>query len=335
MNHAPADLLGRQLRDLRISVTDRCNLRCSYCMPREIFGPDHVFLPKPLILSYEEITRLAGIFVALGTQKLRITGGEPLLRKDLHCLVQALAKNHPESDLALTTNGILLQKEAAQLHRAGLRRITVSLDALSPDVFRKISDSPHHPDVVIRGIESATTVGFRPVKINVVVRKHLNEKEILPLALRFNNPNHHVRFIEYMDVGNTNGWRMADVVSADEILQILAPLELSPIPPAYPGEVASHYQTQAGSIIGVIPSVTRPFCATCTRARLTSDGRLFTCLFANEGLNLRDTLRAGASDADISQMIRSTWAQRTDRYSELRANHAAPRTKPEMSFIGG
>ncbi len=329
------DLFGRPLRDLRISVTDRCNLRCTYCMPREVFGPDHAFLPRSLILSYEEIARLTSIFVRLGTQKIRLTGGEPLLRKDLPNLVAQLAQQHPSTDLALTTNGILLHQEAARLHQAGLRRITVSLDALNPETFRRMSDSHGDPSVVLQGIHTAAVLGFTPVKINTVVRKSINENEILPIALRFNQPNFHVRFIEYMDVGNSNGWRLDEVVSAQRILEILQPLNLAPIPAAYPGEVATHYRTPTGAVIGVISAVTRPFCSNCTRARLTSDGRLFTCLFGNTSIDLRSPLRSGYSDEALAELIATTWNARSDRYSEQRSQADPNQPKPEMSVLGG
>ncbi len=331
----PTDLLGRHLRDLRISVTDRCNLRCTYCMPREVFGPDHAFLPRSLILSYEEIARLAAIFIRLGTKKIRLTGGEPLLRKDLSLLVKQLSAQHPETDLALTTNGILLHQEAERLQQAGLRRITVSLDALDLETFRKMSDSNSDPATVIKGITMATAVGFKPVKINTVVKKSFNENEILPIALRFDQPHFHVRFIEYMDVGNSNGWRFNEVVSAQRILEILAPLHLTPVPPAYQGEVATHYQTPSGAIIGIIPSVTRPFCTDCTRARLTSDGRLFTCLFGSHSTDLRSPLRSGYSDEAITEIIANTWRSRSDRYSEQRSQADPRQPKPEMSVLGG
>jgi cyclic pyranopterin phosphate synthase len=304
-------------------------------MPREIFGPDHPFLPRSLILSYEEIARLAAIFIRLGTQKIRLTGGEPLLRKDLPHLVSQLAKQHPKTDLALTTNGILLHQEAPRLHQAGLRRVTVSLDALNPDTFRKMSDSHSDPATVLKGIHTAAALGFRPVKINTVVKKSVNEDQILPIALRFNHSNFHVRFIEYMDVGNSNGWRLDDVVSAQRILEILEPLGLTQVPAAYPGEVATHYRTPAGAVIGVISSVTHPFCRACTRARLTSDGRLFTCLFGSHSTDLRTPLRSGCSDDAIAEIIATAWNTRSDRYSEQRSLADPNQPKPEMSVLGG
>ncbi len=331
------DRLQRPLRDLRVSVTDRCNFRCTYCMPREVFGPGYEFLHRGDLLSFEEITRLAGIFARLGTRKIRLTGGEPLLRKDLEKLVGLLHTAVPDAELALTTNGSLLAKKASALREAGLHRITVSLDALEEQAFQRMNDAGVTATQVVEGIEAAVQAGFSPVKINAVIRRGVNESAIADLARRFSGPEYIVRFIEYMDVGNTNGWVMDDVVPAGAIAACLEASigSLTALPPNYPGEVARRYRTREGGEIGIIASVTRPFCQQCNRARLSSDGRLFTCLFAADGLDLRGPLRAGATDRELADLITGVWSAREDRYSELRAAMAPGRAKVEMSAIGG
>jgi cyclic pyranopterin phosphate synthase len=332
---APVDRLGRPLRDLRISVTDRCNFRCTYCMPREVFGPDHPFLPRSEILSFEEIERLARIAVGLGVRKIRLTGGEPLVRRDLPELIARLAPLG--ADLAMTTNGSLLAEAAAALRAAGLGRLTVSVDALDDAIFRRMNDVGFPVARVLAGIEAAVAAGFPPPKINCVVRRGVNEGEVVPLVRHFASRGHDVRFIEFMDVGTTNGWRLDEVVPAREILaRLAAELPLEPVPPAYRGEVARRFRLAgAPGEVGVIASVTRPFCGDCTRARLSAEGRLFTCLFAVHGTDLRAPLRSGAGDAEIAARLAGVWGARTDRYSEIRsaATPAGPRI--EMSYIGG
>jgi cyclic pyranopterin phosphate synthase len=334
---APLDILRRPLRDLRISVTDRCNFRCTYCMPREVFGPGYAFLPKPALLTFEEIARLARVFVGLGVEKVRLTGGEPLLRKDLERLVAQLAPIPGLRDLTLTTNGSLLGKKACPLREAGLSRLTVSLDSLDDATFRAMNDADFTVTDVLRGIEAALAAGFAPVKINAVIRRGVNEPDIVALARRFAGPEFIVRFIEYMDVGNTNRWRLTEVVSAAEIIARLSDaFPLTPLPPQYHGEVARRFRTAPGGEIGVISSVTSPFCGACTRARLSSDGQLFTCLFGSQGHDLRTPLRTGANDAQLAATIAARWQTRTDRYSELRAHlPSLPTAKVEMSAIGG
>lgn len=329
------DLGRRPLRDLRISVTDRCNFRCAYCMPREVFGPDHPFLPRAQILTYEELARLAAMFVRLGVLKIRLTGGEPLLRRDLTDLVRRLAGIG--ADLALTTNGSLLAEAAAPLRAAGLRRVTVSLDALDPAVFRRTNDTEVPVDRVLAGIEATQRAGFPPPKLNAVIRRGVNEGEILPLVRRFAPRGHEVRFIEYMDVGTSNGWRLEQVVPAREIhARIAAELELEPVEPGYRGEVARRFRVAGWpGEVGLIGSVTQPFCGDCTRARLSADGRLFTCLFAAEGLDLRGPLRGGASDEELETLVAGRWRDRDDRYSELRTAATRPGPRIEMSYIGG
>jgi cyclic pyranopterin phosphate synthase len=332
----PGDRLGRPLHDLRISVTDRCNFRCSYCMPREVFGLEYPFLPRREILSFEEIARVARLFTRLGVEKLRLTGGEPLLRKELERLVAMLADVEGVRDLALTTNGSLLGEKARCLRAAGLQRVTVSLDALDPEIFARMADAALPVERVIAGIEAARAAGFSPIKLNMVVKRGVNEGEILPLVRRFGGPGFVLRFIEYMDVGNTNGWRVDEVVPMAEILAVLAgDSSLTALPPQYGGEVARRFRTPGGAEIGVISSVTQPFCRACTRARLSADGRLYTCLFASEGFDLRTPLRSGASDQDLEELIRGIWTRRSDRYSELRGLESAGRVKAEMSLLGG
>ncbi|MFZ4765209.1 MAG: GTP 3',8-cyclase MoaA [Roseimicrobium sp.] len=330
------DRLQRPLRDLRISVTDRCNFRCTYCMPRAIFGPGYEFLPKAQLLTFEEITRLAGIFAALGTTKIRLTGGEPLLRRNLETLVAQLRQTLHQVELTLTTNGSLLSAAARPLRAAGLTRLSVSLDALDDATFTRMNDVNFPVQRVTEGIAAAIAAGFAPVKINAVIRRGVNQHAIQELAQRYSAPEYVVRFIEYMDVGNSNGWRMDDVVPAAEIARELEPLgSLTPLPPQYTGEVARRYRTASGGEIGIIASVTQPFCRHCNRARLSSDGRLFTCLFAASGTDLRGPLRAGASDADLADIIQGIWHRREDRYSETRTQSGSPRAKVEMSAIGG
>lgn len=333
---ALADTLGRPVRDLRISVTDRCNFRCVYCMPKEVFGRDYRFLERRELLTFEEIARLARAFARQGVRKVRITGGEPLLRRDLDRLVAMLAEIEG-LDLTLTTNGSLLARQARALKEAGLRRVTVSLDSLDDRVFRAMNDVDFPVTRVLEGIEAAAEAGLTPVKVNMVVKRGVNEDSVLPMARFFRGSGHILRFIEYMDVGHTNGWRMDDVVPAAEILaQVSAEFPLEPVEPNYPGEVARRYRYLDGSgEIGLIASVTQPFCGGCTRARLSAEGRLYTCLFASKGHDLRGLVRSGASDAELDEAIARIWRARTDRYSEIRTAETASLPKVEMSYIGG
>lgn len=325
------DTRGRPLRDLRISVTDRCNMRCRYCMPREVFGSDFAFLSKMDILTYEEIDRLAGLFISLGVEKIRLSGGEPLLRKDLPELISMLALRKVE--IAMTTNGVLLPRFAPALSAAGLDRVTVSLDALDEATFAAMTDSGHTVAAVLAGIEAAESVGLGPIKINTVVKKGANEDELIDLVERFSSREIAVRFIEFMDVGTTNGWDMEDVVTAEEIRGMLA--ELEPIESQYRGEVAKRYRLPQGGEVGLITSVTEPFCGDCSRARLSADGHLYTCLFASQGLDLLTPMREGASDDDLLTLIESCWINRDDRYSEIRTESSTTSARVEMSFIGG
>jgi GTP 3',8-cyclase len=329
------DTLGRPLRDLRISVTDRCNFRCVYCMPKEVFGRDHRFLPRRELLTFEEIERAASVFVALGVHKLRITGGEPLLRRDLEILIGRLAALG-DLDVTLTTNGALLASKAEALAQAGLSRVTVSLDSLDDEVFRAMNDVDFPVARVLAGIDAAAGAGL-PVKVNVVVKRGLNEDSVLEIARRFRGTGHAVRFIEFMDVGATNGWRMDDVVPAAEIVATIgAEFPLEPVEAAYRGEVAQRYRYRDGAgEIGAIASVTQPFCGDCTRAQLSADGEIYTCLFAVRGHDLRAILRSGASDEELDAAIRAIWGRRTDRYSELRTEETSSLRKVEMSYIGG
>jgi cyclic pyranopterin phosphate synthase len=337
----PVDLLGRALRDLRISVTDRCNFRCTYCMPEEVFGRDYRFLPRSELLSYEEIRSLAEVFVALGTRKLRITGGEPLVRRALPDLVAMLAElQAPDGatlDLTLTTNGSALRQLAAPLADAGLRRITVSLDSLDDELFRRINGADFPVAKVLDGITAARAAGLAPVKVNMVVKRGVNEGSILPMARWARAEGLVLRFIEYMDVGTTNGWRLDDVVTADEIVAaISAEFPLDPVPPQYRGEVASRWRYADGSgEIGLIASVSRPFCGDCTRARLSAEGQLYTCLFSATGHDLRGPLRSGAGAADLADLIAGIWRARGDRYSELRSEATTHLPKIEMFALGG
>jgi cyclic pyranopterin phosphate synthase len=336
-----ADTLARPLRDLRISVTDRCQFRCTYCMPREVFGRDFAFLPREQLLTFEELARLARVFAGLGVRKLRLTGGEPLLRRDLEKLVAMLAGIGGIQDIALTTNGALLAGKVRALAAAGLRRVTVSLDSLDDTVFMALNDAGFPVDRVLDAITAAAGAGLAPVKVNMVVRRGVNEQSILPMAAHFRHSGHVLRFIEYMDVGSTNGWRLDEVVPAAEIISLIGgQWPLQPVAPGYSGEVASRYHyDDGGGEIGVIASVTRPFCRGCTRARLSADGQLYTCLFAGAGHDLRGPLRAGSSDQVLREQISSIWARRADRYSEQRTRQTS-RTqqvepKVEMSHIGG
>ena len=334
------DTMGRPLKDLRISVTDRCNFRCTYCMPAEIFGESYKFLPKNEILSFEEIARLARIFVEFGVNKLRITGGEPLLRTDLHKLIAMLTGMPGLEDLTLTTNAFLLPQQAQQLKDAGLQRVTISLDTLDDEVFKEMNGRGISIDRVLKGIDAAAAVGLAPIKINAVVQKGVNDHTVVDLARHFKGSGHIVRFIEYMDVGNRNGWKWDQVVPAAEIVQqIDAEMPLEPVDSNYPGEVANRYRYRDGQgEIGVISSVSQPFCANCTRSRLSTDGKLYTCLFASTGVSLRDEMRAGASDDDLRDLIARIWTRRADRYSEERTELASLQNVPakvEMYQIGG
>ncbi len=328
------DALNRPLHDLRISVTDRCNFRCRYCMPREKFGANFEFVTREKLLSFEEIHRIARLTVPLGVKKLRITGGEPLLRAQLTSLIRQLSSL--PVDLAMTTNGALLADRASELREAGLTRLTVSLDSVDPDVFAKVTDTQLELACVLDGIAAASAAGFKAIKLNCVVQKGINDAGILAICRRFRGTPHIVRFIEYMDVGNSNDWRRDQVVPAQQILEMIdAEFPLRPAPENYPGEVAQRYHYADGSgEIGVIASVTQPFCGSCSRARLTSEGSLVTCLFASGGHDLRAPLRSGASDEELSALISAHWTKRTDRYSELRRNTKAPR-RLEMSYVGG
>ena len=332
----PLDTLGRPLHDLRISVTDRCNFRCVYCMPREVFGKDFQFLPRAEILTFEEIERLVRIFVSLGVRKIRLTGGEPLVRRDLERLVEKLAKIG-DLDLTLTTNGSLLAQKARALADAGLRRVTVSLDSLDDATFKQMNDSDFPVAKVLAGIEAAHAAGLAPIKINMVTKRGVNESSIVPMARYFKGTGMTLRFIEFMDVGSTNGWRLDDVVPAREIVAMIdREMPLEPVQAGYRGEVAARYRYRdGGGEIGVISSVTQPFCADCTRARLSADGSLYTCLFATQGHDLRALVRSDATDSEIADSIAAIWTARDDRYSELRSEETAGLKKIEMSFIGG
>ena len=330
-----ADTRARPMRDLRISVTDRCNFRCTYCMPREVFDSGYKFLPHEAILSFEEIARLARIFVGLGVEKIRLTGGEPLVRRDVPRLIEMLQDLNVE--ITLTTNGSLLAKQAQVLARAGLNRVTVSLDALDDATFRAMNDADFPVAKVIEGIEAAAAAGFEAIKINMVVKRGVNDDEILAMAERWRGSGHILRFIEYMDVGSSNGWRMDEVVPSAEVVQRLsARWPLAAIDPNYPGEVAERWRYLDGAgEVGVISSVTQAFCATCNRMRLSTEGSLFTCLFAQSGHDLKGLLRGGASDAEIRDEIAAVWQRREDRYSEIRTAETARGRKVEMSYIGG
>ena len=328
------DALGRPLRDLRISITDRCNFRCVYCMPKEVYGHDHRFLDRKELLSFEEIARVAQVFVDGGVRKIRITGGEPLVRRDLEKLIEQLAEL--DVDLTLTTNGSLLPQKAQALADAGLRRVTVSLDALDDAQFRALNDVDFPVDRVLEGIEAASAAGL-PVKVNAVIKRGTNEDQVVPMAAFFRKRGHTLRFIEYMDVGHTNGWRLDDVVPAREIVAALdAAFGVEAVEAGYRGEVARRWRYRDGKgEFGVISSVTQPFCGDCTRARLSAEGKLFTCLFAVRGHDLRAVLRGGATDEQLDASIRGVWEVRKDRYSELRRDATPQDARIEMSYIGG
>ncbi len=343
MDHSQAkktvrDLFGRTLADLRVSVTDRCNFRCTYCMPAEIYGERYQFLPREQVLSYEEIARLVKVFVNLGVSRVRLTGGEPLLRQDLQILAAMLAGMEGVDDLSLTTNGYLLDNQAQTLRDAGVKRITVSLDTLDDDIFRRMNGRGFGTERVLDGIRAAEEAGFRNIKINAVVKKGVNDHTVVELARYFKDRGHTVRFIEYMDVGNRNGWQMEHVVSSKELIHRLnEEMPLEPVAKAFLGEVADRYRYLDGQgEVGVISSVTEPFCGDCTRARLSADGKIYTCLFAGDGHDVKTPLRNGASDEDIEAIIGGIWQVRTDRYSEERTALSGARTeKVEMYHIGG
>lgn len=331
------DRRGRPLRDLRLSVTDRCNFRCGYCMPREVFGADHVFLPRSELLTFEELGRLVGVFARLGVTKVRLTGGEPLLRRDLDTLVRLVASTPGVEDVALTTNGSLLRRQAGALRAAGLGRVTVSLDSLDPDVFSALADTKVTLAQVLDGIAAAREAGFAPIKLNAVLQRGVNDAGLLDLVGYAREHGHTLRFIEFMDVGATNGWRPPAVVPAAEVLERVAAMHpLEPVEPAERGEVAERYRYLDGAgEIGLVTSVTRPFCGDCTRARVTAVGELFTCLFASRGRDLRGLLRSGASDDDLEATLRGLWGVRDDRYSELRGTVPLSAPRAEMSYLGG
>ncbi|NIM43425.1 MAG: GTP 3',8-cyclase MoaA [Hydrogenophaga sp.] len=339
------DALGRPLRDLRISVTDRCNFRCSYCMPKEVFDKDYQYLPHGALLSFEEITRVARTFAAHGVQKIRLTGGEPLLRKNLEILVEQLAALRTTEgqplDLTLTTNGSLLARKAQALKAAGLQRVTVSLDGLDDAVFRAMNDVDFPVAEVLAGIEAAQAAGLGPIKVNMVVKRGTNDDQILPMARHFKGTGIVLRFIEYMDVGATNGWRMDEVLPSAQVIERLhRELPLVPLDPTAPGETAERWAYADGSgEVGVISSVTQAFCGDCNRARLSTEGQLYLCLFATEGHDLRHLIRGGASDAELASAIGAIWQGRDDRYSQLRASlppeSGEGKRRVEMSYIGG
>jgi GTP 3',8-cyclase len=331
------DAFRRPLHDLRISVTDRCNFRCVYCMPKEVFGPDYQFLRRSDILTYEEIARLAAIFVRLGVEKIRLTGGEPLVRRDLHELIARLSRLDGLKDLTLTTNGSLLKGQARGLKEAGLKRITVSLDSIDDDVFRSMNDVGAPVSTILAGIDAAAEAGLSPVKINAVVKRGTNDHTIVDLARHFKGSGHIVRYIEFMDVGATNGWRLDHVVPAREIIErINAELPIEAIKPNYRGEVARRWRYKDGSgEIGVIASISQPFCGDCSRVRLSPEGELYTCLFGTRGFDVRSLLRGGLSDDEVAERISAVWRVREDRYSDLRTEDTAGLRKVEMSHIGG
>ena len=330
------DRLGRPLETLRVSVTDRCNFRCVYCMPKEVFGREYVFLERKELLSLEEIARVAGVFAQLGVRTVRITGGEPLVRRNVEHLIEMLAAIEPTLELALTTNGAVLAEKAEALAAAGLDRVTVSLDSLDDAAFRAMNDVDFPVRRVLDGIDAAAAAGL-PVKVNAVVKRGVNDTGFVELAEHFRGTGHVLRFIEFMDVGTTNGWRLEDVVTADEIVERIGerwPLE--PVAAESPDATARRYRYADGAgEIGVIASVTKPFCGACSRARLSAEGSLYTCLFAARGHDLRAMLRSGETDAGLAEALRAIWSRRTDRYSELRTAETAPKAKVEMSYIGG
>lgn len=332
-----ADTLGRPLRDLRISVTDRCNFRCIYCMPKEVFGPGYSFLEQDELLTFDEIVQAARVFNDLGVEKIRLTGGEPLLRPDLPALVARLADIPGVPDLTMTTNGALLRGKAQALKDAGLNRVSVSLDALSDEVFGQMNDVDFPVGEVLGGIEAASEAGLDPIKVNMVVKKGVNDHEILPMVRHFRGTGHILRFIEFMDVGSTNDWRMEQVVPAERVVAMIDAVHpLEALEDNYYGEVANRYRFRDGAgEIGMIASVTQPFCGDCTRLRLSADGKLFTCLFAVDGYSIRESLRGGLDDEALREEITAVWQGRTDRYSEERSEQTADLPKVEMHFIGG
>jgi cyclic pyranopterin phosphate synthase len=334
---ALVDTRGRALHDLRISVTDRCNFRCTYCMPKDVFGPDYPFLPHAEVLSFEEIVRVARIFHGLGTRKIRLTGGEPLMRKDIEDLVAMLRRELPDVDLTLTTNGSALKARADALKAAGLDRVTVSLDSLDDTTFRAMNDVDFPVVRVLEGIDAAARAGLAPVKVNMVVKRGVNDAQVVDVARHFKGSGHIVRFIEFMDVGSTNHWRMDDVVPSAQVVYRIS--EAFPIEPAeanYSGEVAERWRYRDGSgEFGVISSVTHAFCGACTRARLSTNGHVYTCLFSQQGYDLKALLRSGADDARLTEAVAGIWQARADRYSEIRTAETARARKIEMSFIGG
>lgn len=339
MQNQVFDSRSRPLRDLRISVTDKCNFRCQYCMPAEIFGPDYPFLPQNKLLSFEEITRLTRIFTSIGVEKIRITGGEPLMRRELPTLIAMIRQVDGVRDIAMTTNGSLLAKHAAALKEAGLDRVTVSLDSLDQERFGKMNGRGYQVESIVHGIDAAAAAGLG-VKINMVVQRGVNDQDVVPMAVFFREKGHTLRFIEFMDVGNSNGWKLDQVVPSREIVEMIhAQMPLEPIEPNYYGEVASRYRyVGTDQEIGLISSVTQAFCSTCTRARLSAEGKLYNCLFASVGEDLRAPLRDGLSDDQIRGQIQSIWQKRDDRYSEIRLSNTPElpnRSKVEMSHIGG
>lgn len=331
------DTLGRALLDLRISVTDRCNFRCTYCMPKEIFGRGYRFLPQHEVLTFEEITRLVKLLASLGTRKIRLTGGEPLMRREVEELIRMLAEIPEIDDLALTTNGSFPVDRVQSLKKAGLKRMTVSLDSLDDAVFKKMNDADFPVNRVMEWMDASLEAGFEPLKINIVVQRGVNEDDILPMARRFNLPNTILRFIEYMDVGSSNDWRLDDVVPAKEIAErIHQEMPLEAIDPNYNSEVAKRWRyKESGNEIGFITSVTQPFCGDCTRVRLSANGSLYTCLFSAQGHDLKSLIRGGASDEELTKAITDIWQKRIDRYSEIRSSETKDLPKVEMSFIGG
>ncbi len=332
------DTYSRPIRDLRISVTDRCNFRCTYCMPKEVFNSGYEFLRRDDLLTFEEIARISKVFATMGMKKIRLTGGEPLLRKHIPVLIEQLADIESIEDISLTTNGVLLTKNlATDLKSAGLNRITISLDALDNETFQSISDVSYNVDQVLQGIDNAASVGLAPIKINMVVKKGINEHSILPMAKYFKETNNILRYIEYMDVGNTNHWQLKDVYSASDIINTLSQhFEIEPAEANYIGEVAKRWRYKdSGGEFGIISSITQPFCQNCTRIRLSAEGKIYTCLFAAQGHDLRYLIREGADNNYIAEVIRSIWMKRDDRYSEIRSSNTVLMPKVEMSYIGG
>ena len=331
------DKFGRPIRDLRISVTDRCNFRCTYCMPKEIFGNDYQFLPQDQLLTYEEMVRVARVFASLGVEKLRITGGEPLLRKNLPSLIEQLVEIEGINDIGLTTNAVLLDRYGEDLYKAGLRRLNISLDAMDPFVFGEMNGRGTHPQTILKNIELAKEIGFE-IKVNMVVQKDVNVLEILPMAMHFKERGITLRFIEFMDVGNDNAWSFDKVVTKKDILNILqSEFELEPVDANYFGEVAKRYRYKDNGVeVGFITSVSESFCSSCTRARISSDGKIYTCLFASDGFDLRELIRSGKTDKELQEALTAVWEQREDRYSDERTEETAKkRKKINMSYIGG